>query len=71
MFFYFWNKSIRLVNEVVVFVVFFLDLNKVNFMKIVFFIGKLCGIFFFNIWMYLFLIVVVCDLILFEWIWIK
>lgn len=71
MFLYFWNKSIRLVNEVVVFVVIFFDLNKVNFMKIVFFIGKLSGIFFFNIWMYLFLIVVVCDLILFEWIWIK
>lgn len=49
MFLYFWNKSIRLVNEVVVFVVFFFDLNKVNFMKIVFFIGKLCGFFLFLI----------------------
>lgn len=49
MFLYFWNKSIRLVNEVIVFVVFFFDLNKVNFMKIVFFIGKLCGFFLFLI----------------------
>lgn len=53
MFFYFWNKSTRLVNEVAVFVVFLPDLNKVNFMKIAFSIGKLRGIFLSNIWMHL------------------
>lgn len=46
MFLYFWNKSTRLVNEVTVFVVFLPDLNKVNFMKIVFSIGKLRGFFY-------------------------
>lgn len=49
MFFYFWNKSTRLVNEVAVFVVFLPDLNKVNFKKIVFSIGKLRGFFLFPI----------------------
>lgn len=71
MFFYFWNKSTRLVNEVAVFVVFLPDLNKVNFMKIAFSIGKLRGIFLPDIWMHLPLIVVACDLILFEWTWTK